>query len=114
MSYDLKGDIFVKGNVYDLMVNGEYVDTIRADTIEQADTIAHQLHPYLTDDDYELIEGGFEKTLDWVYYEPTHEYILKCVYDEMVRDNQIIVGKRTHDINKICVNTMSEIRKGEK
>ena len=48
---DIQLDSYKK---YELYIKGQYVETIRAKTIEEADTKAHQLHPYMTDDDYEI------------------------------------------------------------
>ena len=93
-------------NSYDLMVNSRYVDTIKADTIEQADTIAHQLHPYMTDDNYELIEGGFEDKLEWEKLGNT--YYLKVELDNLRKQQQLdkyaarqkhLVCNRLQDIN---------------
>ena len=50
------GDIQLSGELleYHLYIKGYFVETIKAHSIEEADTKAHQLHPHLTDDDYEI------------------------------------------------------------
>ena len=94
-------------NRYDLMVNGRYVDTIKANDIEQADTIAHQLHPYMTDDDYELVDGGFEQRLDWEKFGDTYylkvelDYLRKQTPIDTRKDNKRYVCNRLQDIKDL-------------
>lgn len=67
---------------FDLLVNDEYCDTIEAETIEEADRIAHQKDPYLTDKDYEIVRGNFLDGLencDWVKIGGTYYYKIVAV-----------------------------------
>ena len=69
-------------NTFDLLVNDEYCDTIEAETIEEADRIAHQKRPYLTDTDYEIVRGNFLDGLencDWVKIGGTYYYKIVAV-----------------------------------